>query len=187
MGRSEAPRLFVCDFLRAVFDWQVEVADEGWPLVAQCRVARRPHDLSSVAYSDDLFKIRVVRDVSLQGVDAAVDQTNSLEEALAVRGYAANRDKREIVPSVRRPAVGRACFEQNRFAQLMRPWARHLGGRYTWNGANGVEIRLRGLAAHRGWRSMGSCCSSDAPPSLMRMIFIVRVVIGQRAGVALGA
>ena len=75
---------------------------------------------------------------------------------------------------MRSPAVNRGCYASSLGASCT-PHARHLGGRFSWNGSNHAELAVRLLSAKRGWFSMGQFWTSDSPASLRRVVFLIKV------------
>ena len=79
-----------------------------------------------------------------------------LDEKLEVGGSKRNMDKREVVPTMkgRRPV-----FDLKQKERGIVAGARHLGGRFTWNGNNREELfcRKKGRYVRRGspWASSG--------------------------------
>ena len=103
-------------------------------------------------FADDLFiKDEVPEHTAESAQDIIVDNAESLDAALAEDRYKQNLRKLEIVPSLRRYG------EQRRLTALIPHGkvlgrARHLGGRYAFNGSNKAEIecRLQAMAANWG-------------------------------------
>ena len=58
----------------------------------------------------------------------------------------------------------------------MKSWARHLGGAYTFNGANQVELKRRLRAMQVGWLSLWRYWSSHTRRSHKRAVFMGRVL-----------
>ena len=61
--------------------------------------------------------------------------------------------------------------------------ARHLGGRYSWNGGNACELRMRESAMKKGWWEMGSFWwKPGTPREVKRLAFLTKVMSAAVSG-----
>ena len=81
--------------------------------------------------------------------DIILNNAASLDETLAEDRYNQNLRKVDIVPSMRRYGEQRRLTSLVPFGKILGR-ARHLGGRYAFNGSNEAEIecRLQAMAAN---------------------------------------
>ena len=95
------------------------------------------------------------------------------DEAVGLGKLKQNASKRELVP-------GLLTQNEHRKFELMAkegegmvgPRARHLGGRYTYNGGNAAEVKHRIQALETGWAIMGDFWRSRNAWGLERALFI---------------
>ena len=135
-------------------------------------------------FADDLF---INGELPHHTAEAAKDiipnNAVSLDSTLAKDRYTENFSKLEHVPSIRRYG------EQRRLAALI-PFgmilgrARHLGGRYAFNGSKKVEFEcwLQSLAVE--WAALGGLRFARAPWRQRRLIFLSRNVSASITGLA---
>ena len=71
-----------------------------------------------------------------------------LDEELEGGGWKRNMDKREVVPTMKGKRLG---FDLAGRGQGIVAGARHVGGRFTWNGNNREELLCRNRAIRTAW------------------------------------
>ena len=103
-----------------------------------------------------------------------------LNKELPTAGLRQNLAKREIVPKLRHR-------ENKKLESLgpggrVLPWAGHLGGAYTFNGANRAELARRMSSMRVGWISMGRVWTSTYRKIFKRTVFMGKVVEAGLAG-----
>ena len=96
-----------------------------------------------------------------------------LGEELAGGGWERNMDKREVVPTMKgkRPGFDLAGRRQGIVAG-----ARHMSGRFTWNGNNREELLCRKRAIRTAWLSMGRFWTVKGHWAKKRVIFRCKVL-----------
>ena len=82
----------------------------------------------------------------------------------------------EVVPALRSGWHNQKVVELAAGRWNMAPDARHLGGRYVWNGNNRQYMKQMLLAAKKGWAIMGRFWRCSCPFRLGRLIFQTKVV-----------
>ena len=91
-----------------------------------------------------------------------------LDEELARGGWKRNMDKREVVPTMKGKRPG---FDLVGKGEGIVAGARHLGGRFTWNGNNREELLCRKRAVRTAWLSMGRFWTVKGHWAKKRIIF----------------
>ena len=118
-------------------------------------------DLGLSAFADDVAK-KIVGRSEKELFEALKHSDEVLDEELARGGWKRNVDKREVVP------VGNG--------QGIVAGARHLGGRFTWNGNNREELLCRKRAVRTAWLSMGRFWTVKGHWATKRIIFGCKVL-----------
>ena len=100
-------------------------------------------------------------------------QDKVLDEELEVGGWKRNMDKREVVPTMKERRPG---FDLKQKERGIVAGARHLGGRFTWNGNNREELLCRRRAIRTAWLSMGKFWTVEGHWAKKRIIFGCKVL-----------
>ena len=82
-------------------------------------------------------------------------------------------DKREIVPTMKGRRPG---FDLKQKERGIVAGARHLGGRFTWNGNNREELLCRKRVIRTAWLSMGKFWTVQGHWAKKRIIFGCKVL-----------
>ena len=191
MGRSETPRIFLGVFHKTVLAWLLSHKETDKPMWLTDPISGRKVTGALVGFADDLFKKHVVHTgTAKEAIDILRTSSASLNEGLRQIKLKQNMDKREVVPRLKgrqNKKLGELLSSLHTVAPdgkqviyepqgLCRPWARHLGGAYTFNGSNHTEIQRRLHAMRVGWLSMGRFWFSRCCRAHKRIIYAGKVV-----------
>jgi len=179
-GTGEAPIFFLASFLKKITSWllDVDMFRVTKPAIVTCAIFGGKVDGSISGFADDIFrKLPLPMQIpTSQRAEAAVDILKFSNQTYdeATTPYKQNMAKQEIVP------VLGAHSQTKQFARMMADVqvgasARHLGGRYVWNGSNAEEIGRRLQAIVIAWIRMGEFWHSRAPWAYKRLVFISSV------------
>ena len=126
--------------------------------------------------ADDLFIQDELPDHSAESAkDMILSNAASLDETLAEDRYKQNLRKLEIVPSTRRYGEERRLTPLVPFGKILGR-ARHLAGRYAFNGSNKAEIECTLQAMAANWSALRGFWFARSPWSCRRLIFLSRRV-----------
>ena len=95
-----------------------------------------------------------------------------LDEELEMGGWNRNMDKREVVPTMKGRRPG---FDLTKKQRGIVAGARHLGGRFTWNGNNRRNCSVE-KAIRTEWLSMGNFWTVKGHCAKKRIIFGCKVL-----------
>lgn len=184
-GTSEAPITFLRVFKDTIARWNKMVYPYIRELVATCPFTAQKVDGSLACFADDIFRLLLVPRSVLDILGLMQDISQWLDEELSEDGFKRNAGKTELVVNAHSPHTNKkvsAAVKQGDFAGRAQQAARHLGGRYSWNGSNGYQIVFRFDAMRKGWWSMGSCWYQSMPYKVKRMLFMVKITAAACTG-----
>ena len=175
MGSSEGPIFFLAAYASPLLQWNyrtLALEEEDLPLLQGVTPSGYACDLGLSAYADDVAK-KVVGS-SEEGLFEALEFSDKvLDEELEVGGWKRNMDKREVVPTMKGRRPG---FDLTKKERGIVAGARHLGGRFTWNGNNREELLCRKRAIRTAWLSMGKFWTVKGHWAKKRIIFGCKVL-----------
>lgn len=173
MGKSEAPQFLVGTFGKAIGEYNMAMYPASRSFVTTCAFTRKKLDPTLMVYADDVCKaIEVEHDATTEEVDAALmEETALFDSCLLEVGLYQNRKKMEIIPAPRGRRLLRGVFEESIFGKNMRPAARYLGTRLSYNGSNVREREFRITSMRRGWAMFKGYWHADTPDKANRILF----------------
>ena len=134
-------------------------------------------DGSWSGFSEDIFiKDEALDHTADAAKDIIMDNAESLDAALAGDRYKQNLRMLEIVPSIRRYREQRRLTALVPFGKILGR-ARHLGGRYAFNGGSKAETAFRLHAMAAIWAALRGFWFARSPWSRGRLIFLSRIGI----------
>ena len=198
IGSSEGPKVFSRAFNKCISNW--------WR--ATKRIAPSMHFLHPctreevvaglVAFADDTATARIVHDGTARSAAALLEMDDEVFNCcVAESGWRQNRSKQDIVANLRKFGQNTLLAEEivkesqrrhvgiegpvEEFGSVL-PVARHLGGQFSWNGANQAEFAKRLRAMRNGCAELGSFWWSRTPWKVRRAVFLGKVVEAAIAG-----
>lgn len=161
MGTSEAPRCFLATVRVPLFEWSVEAYPTVRQMVMECGVFEGIKcDGSLVSFADDIARKLVIQGGAAVGaIEEAMENATSLSGHVGGIGLEQNMKKLEFVVRLRNGRENRAFaahFALHPHRGRALPHARHLGGRFVWNGSTYHEIKMR-LRTTKGAWAVGRC------------------------------
>ena len=172
-GSSEGPIFFLASYALPIILWNVRTMsweEEHLPLVQGVTPSGLECDLRLSTFADDVAK-KVCRNEE-ELFEAVEHSDRVLDEELEGGCWKRNMDKREVVPTIKRKRLG---FDLAGKGQGIVAGARHLGGRFTWNGNNWEELLCRQRAIRAAWLSMGRFWTVKGHWAKKRVIFGCKV------------
>ena len=124
------------------------------------------------ASADDVAK-NIVDRSEKELFEALKHSHEVLDEEVARGGWKRNMDKREVLPTMKGKRPG---FDLVGKGQGIVAGARHLGGRFSWNGNNREELLCRKRAVRTAWLSMGRFWTVKGHWAKKRIIFGCKVL-----------
>ena len=159
-----SPIFFLAAHAMPLIRWNLRteaLEEEDLPLLQGVTPAGHTCDLGLSAFADDVAK-KIVGRSEKELFEALKHSDEVLDEELARGGWKRNVDKSEVVP------VGNG--------QGIVAGARHLGGRFTWNGNNREELLCGKRAVRTAWLSMGRFWTVKGHLATKRIIFGCKVL-----------
>ena len=175
-GSSEGPIFFMAAYALPIIRWNLRTQaleeEEDLPLLQEVTPSGHACDLGRSAFADDMAK-KIVGRSEKELFEALHHSDRVLDEELAGNGWMRNMDKREVVLTMKgkSPGLDFAGKGQGTVAG-----ARHLGGRFTWNGNNRKELLCRKTAIRTAWLSMGRFWTVKGHWAKKRIIFGCKVL-----------
>ena len=142
---SEAPRIFSWSFGKAFKRWKLNHQTPPIMMLVSPFAGMRGTkvDGSWSGFADDLFTKEVLPDHTADyAKDVILNNAAALDNSLAEDRYKHNLRKLEIMPSIRRYGERIRLKPLVPFGKIQGR-ARHIGGRYAFNGSNYAEIECR--------------------------------------------
>ena len=151
---NQGPDLLLGRVCAADYSWNMRTMaweEEHLPLLLGQAPSGLVCDLGLSALADDVAK-KIVGKSEEELFEALEHSDRVLDEELEGGGWERNVDKREVVPTMKGKRLG---FDLAGRGQGIVAGARHLGGRFTWNGNNREELLCRERAIRTAWLPMG--------------------------------
>ena len=170
-----SPIFFLAAHAMPLIRWNLSteaLEQEDLPLLQGVTPAGHTCDLGLSAFADDIAK-KIVGRSEKELFEALKHSDEVLDEELARGGWKRNVDKREVVPTMKAERPG---FDLVGNGQGIVAGARHLGGRFTWNGNNREDLLCRKRAVRTAWLSMGRFWTVKGHWAKKRIIFGCKVL-----------
>ena len=184
METSEAPRIVSWFFDRTFKRWKLIHQTQPLMMLAARFAGMRGTkvDGSWSGFADDLFIKDELPDPTADSAkDVILNNAASLNKTLAEDWYKQIRRKFKILPSIRRYGEQRRLTSVVPFGKFLGR-ARHLGGRYAFNGSKKAEIECRLQAMAANWSALRSIWFARSPRGHKRLIFLSRIVSASITG-----
>ena len=184
METSEAPRIFSWSFDKTFKRWKLTHQTSPTMMLSAPFAEMDGTKLggSWSGFADDLFIKDVLPDHTAESAkDVILNNAPSLDTTLAEDRYKQNVSKLQLVQGIRRHGEKRRLTSLVPFGKIL-GGARHLGGRYAFNGCNKAEIECRSHAMAAKWSAFRGFWFARSPLSHRRQIFLCRKVSASITG-----